>query len=60
MLYISYYLHRMVFVSASAVYIAKLRNFFGTSAIVDKVNELLGQKSDTPRLIMVVLAINLL
>ena len=60
MMYISYYLHRLVFVSASAVYSAKLRNFFETSAIGDKVNERHGQESDTPKLRMVVIAIRLL
>lgn len=44
MMYISYYLHRLAFVSASAVWIAKLRIFFGTLAIVDKVNKRHGQK----------------
>lgn len=58
-MYISYYLHRLVFVSASAVYGAKLRIFFETSTAVDKVNARHGQKLDTPKLRMVVIAINL-
>lgn len=39
MLYISWYLHRLVFVSAGAVYSAKLRIFFETCAIVNKDNK---------------------
>lgn len=39
MLYISWYLHKLVFVSASAVYRAKLRIFFETCAIDNKDNK---------------------
>lgn len=39
MLYISWYLHKLVFVSASAVYSAKLRIFFETCAVDNKDNK---------------------
>lgn len=45
MMYISYYLLRLVFVSASAQQITKLQIFFETSAIVDNVSYEQEQKS---------------
>lgn len=61
MLNISFYLHWVVYSSAQAQFrLQSYEFFFETSAVVGKVNEWRGQKSDTPRLKMVVVAINML
>ena len=71
MLDISYYLHRFFAVGQSDFRLCglcqrnrsldcKVTNFFGTSAIGDKVNERHGQKSDTSILKMVIITISVL